>query len=427
MVDIAHRRAMAGTTLSARPWAVCGLPLVVAITLVAPHTVVITAYAVWAVVVWWRHGRSPRTAYGAGVTSFTLATVALLLTALASTTVRPVDAQGVRLMLWFALAALLVGAIRALPSGREASSALGWGATWGSLLAGGAAIIDVGVMGSRRAEVFTGNAIVFGNLALVLGAVAWWLGPRRWAAAAAIMAAVASVLSGSRGGWIALPLIAGLAMLDHRRRGGTLPLGRMVAVGLGVAASVVVMGGGMPVERLHEAFGDVTRYVGARAPEPATGTSIGARFEAWRAAGEAASDHPLLGVGWGNLDESFDAQVADGSRHPRIATFTHAHHHLLGALASAGIVGLLTNVGVLAVPAWWCRRAWRSASPTARSLGALGLAVVGAYVVFGQTEAIFDDGMALSLYAVAVGVVLRHLDDLVRRRTTERGLTASPR
>jgi O-antigen ligase len=407
----------------------CGraLTVVVAITLVAPHPVVLSLYALWAAFVWWRHGRTSHADEGGGITSFTRTTVVLLLGALVSVSVHPVDLQGLRLVAWFGLAALIVGAVRVLPSGREASNALGWGATWGASLAGVTAMIDVGVLGASRAEGFTGNAIVFGNLALVLGAVAWWLGPRRWTTVAVVMAGVASVLSGSRGGWIALPVLAGVALVDHRRRAGTMPLGRVGAAALCAVAAVVVMGGGMPVERLQAALDDVTDYVGAEAPEPATGTSIGARFEAWRAAGDAALDHPLLGVGWGNLDQVFDAQVADGSRHPRIATFTHAHHHLLGALASAGIVGLMTHVAVLALPAWWFRRAWRSNSTTARQLGGLGLAVVGAYVVFGQTEAIFDDGIAVAVYALVVAVVLRHLDDLVRRRTAEQGLTASPR
>ena len=412
MVDIAYCRA---------------LSVLVAATLIAPHSVVIPAYAVWAALVWWRHGRTSRALHAGGITSFTLATVAVLLSALASLSVRTVDIEGLRLAAWFGLAALIAGTVRVLPSGREASNALGWGATWGASLAGVTAMIDIGVLGAPRAEGFTGNAIVFGNLALVLGAVAWWLGPRRWAVPAVAMALVASMLSGSRGGWLAVPVLAGLALADHRRRGGTVPLGRIATAAVGLTAAVVLMGGGMPVERLQAALNDVTDYMGAEAPEPATGTSIGARFEAWRAAGEVIRDHPLLGVGWGNLGEAFDAQVADGSRHPRIATFTHAHHHLLGALASAGIVGLMTHVAVLAVPAWWCRRAWRSDSASARRLGGLGLAVVGAYVVFGQTEAIFDDGIAVALYALVTGVVLRHLDDLVRRRTAEQGLTASPR
>lgn len=391
------------------------LVVVVAASLVAPHTVVVPLMAAWATLVWWRHRIHTPTVAPRG-TAFTLAMVLMVVAALASMTVLPVNVAGLRLLAWFVLGAGMAGAVRRLPSGRLAAVSLGTGAAWGAVFAGAAALIEVGLMGARRADSFSGNAIVFGNMALTLGVVAWWLAPnRRLAMMAVVGALMASVLSGSRGGWLAVPLVLLLAVADHRRRGGVVPWKRLVGVAVPVIAAVVMSGGGMPMERLAAAVDDVTEYVGAEAPAPATGTSIGARFEAWRAAGSAFMDQPLTGVGWGNLGEEFEEQVAAGQRHPRIATFSHAHHHLLGALASGGMVGFAAAVLVLAVPAWWFRRAWRSSSPTARSLGALGTAVVGGYVVFGFSEAIFDDGIAIALYALVVGVTMRRLDELSQR------------
>jgi O-antigen ligase len=388
------------------------LSAMVAVSLVVPRAGVLSLMIAWVALVWWGTRRVPQRNHR-HVTGFVSLTMLVVVSALASMTVLPVGASGVRLVAWFVLAAGLVEAIRRLPSGESTARALGKGAAWGATLAGVVAVVEVGVLGARRADAFTGNAIVFGTMALIMGVVAWWLAPnRRHGAVAVVAAVVASVLSGSRGGWLAIPIMVVMAVVEHRRRHGVLPWPRLAVAALGLVAVVVVSAGDMPVHRLGAGVGDITGYVSAKAPPTATGTSIGARFESWRAAGSAFRERPLLGVGWGNLNEVFHEQVAQGRRHPRIATFSHAHHQLLGALASGGVVGMATVGAMLVMPAWWFRAARRSASSTAQHLGSLGLAVVGAYVVFGQSEAIFDNGVALGLYALVVGVVLRHLDEV---------------
>ena len=394
-------------------WAVVvGTPI--AVSLVVPRPVFVVVLVVAATLLTIRRSREvTRRApyYSAGFA--TLITL-VALTAAASLLANPITGHGVRLLMQMTMVAWVVWALGGLPPSVRRASVVGAAAGIGAVAAGTAALLEVGLLGARRADGAVGNAIVFGDLALVFGAVAWMLLPRRtWAIAAAVGAVTASVLSASRGGWLAIPILVGVALVERRRRGQPLHVARLAVGAVALLALAVTIGGGVPVQRLVATVDDVTRYVGAEPPSAPTGTSVGARFEAWRAALDAFSDRPALGVGWGNLQQTFADQVSDGGRHPRIATFTHAHHQLLGTLASSGIVGATALVALLAIPFRWCWRVWRRPpdTTTASATAASGLMVLGGFAVFGLTEAILDNVVALGVFGLLTGWLLHVLDD----------------
>lgn len=392
--------------------AVVGAPI--AVSLVVPRPVFVIVLVTAAALLTVRRIReNPRQDlhYGSG---FTALFTVMALTGVASLLANPVTGHGVRLVAQMIMVAWVVWALGGLPPAARQASAVGAVAGLGAVAAGVMALVEVGVLGARRADGAVGNAIVFGDLALVFGAVAWMLLPRRtWATVAVVGAVIASVLSAARGGWLAIPLLVAVALAERRRRGQPLHLPRLV-VGAGALVTLVVaIGGGVPMQRLVATVGDVTQYVGAEPPSAPTGTSVGARFEAWRAATEAFADRPALGVGWGNVQHAFAEQVASGERHPRIATFTHAHHQLLGTLASGGVVGAAALVALLAIPFRWCWREWRRRSETTdtSTTAAAGIMVLGSVAVFGLTETILDNVVALGVFGLLTAWLLRVLED----------------
>ena len=130
--------------------------------------------------------------------------------------------------LWPALAALVLVWVRRFPP----APAIWWaGLCTGSLLAGGIALFEHRVLMHDR--VSNGmNAIPFGNLALLLGCLSlaasfWWSlqgrdarGKVWFALAASAGGIMASLLSGTRGGWVAAPLLAFLIWLAWRSMPG---------------------------------------------------------------------------------------------------------------------------------------------------------------------------------------------------------------
>jgi O-antigen ligase len=380
--------------------------------------------------------------------AFVGVTALLAVTAFLPLLLHPVDDHGVKLLAQFCLLPVVAALCWLVPESRSLTASLWAGVTAGAVFAGAAALVQIAALDMSRAVGTEGNAIVFGDLALLMGAlsvalvgpaVAWSsrLGPNaeRHVAlattAAAIGGAVASLLSGSRGGWLAIAPLAALLVWNRlqasRDRGApSAPLtvglrnhtARAAFAAVALLAAVVIAQG-MPLDRLGAGVDDITGYVtgdvadsSATAPaiDPA-GTTIGARFEAWRAAADAAADHPFLGIGWGNLQPYFASQVATEGRHERIAEFTHAHQQVLGALASGGIVAVAAFAALVLVPARHFRRAARSGDPDRRAIGTAGLVVVVAFVVFGLTESILENLVPIVFYAVTVGLLssqLRH-------------------
>lgn len=410
-----------------------------AIALVAPWHAGVAALG-FLVAIATRRWRVP-TAGSPAATAFVGVSVLLVTTAVLPLLLHPLGDQGVKLLAQFSFLPAIAGLCWFVPRSRGLTVSLWTGVTVGAVLAGVTALTQVVVFDMPRAIGTEGNAIVFGDLALLMGALSvalvgpatnWWSAGRARrvglaTTAAAIGGAVASLLSGSRGGWLAIAPAA-IILLWYRPRstGGpgssrwpSIALRRDHVVRAAVAATVLIavtaVAGGMPFDRLDAGVDDITGYVAGEAATPGVrpvdpaGTTIGARFEAWRAAADAVADHPILGIGWGNLQSHFERQVVTEGRHHRIAEFTHAHQQVLGAWASSGIVGAAAFVAVVVVPARHFRRAARSTDHEQRAIGAAGLVVVASFVVFGLTEAIFENLVPVVFYAVTVGLLSAQL------------------
>jgi O-antigen ligase len=144
----------------------------------------------------------------------------------------------------------------------------------------------------------------------------------------------ASVLSQSRGGWLALLLSLPLALawLFLRRRE------TFRAVGLGVAAIVivlVVLNGGVLMERVERMEHEIQTYD----QHGEAGNSVGQRLEHWRFAWDIARERPLLGWGFAGYMAEKAARVAAGRYHPSIVEYKFVHNELLDQWVKLGIMG----------------------------------------------------------------------------------------
>lgn len=294
----------------------------------------------------------------------------------------------------------------ALPAMRTAMRwplALAWGCWVGAAGAGAVALWESVVLHLPRAEGHT-NAIHFGNLALLLGvwSLLWAQHPARaahrpWGWVAAALGLAASILSGSRGGWLALPIflllvawpVAGADSppASPRRRAA-------VALALGAGAAALLA---LPVvnERVVLAVTELADWL-------ATGeanTSVGARLAHWQFAWQLATERPLLGWGQAGYDAQRLHAVALGQVPASLAQLNHAHNEWLDMAAKRGVVGLLALLAFYAVPGWlYARRLKPSASPTTRTLALCGLATVLGYGVFGLTQVMFAHNSGNMMY-----------------------------
>jgi O-antigen ligase len=266
------------------------------------------------------------------------------------------------------------------------------------------------------------NAITFGDLSLCL---AWlslcglldrnaavdearrWRRARLWIAAAGVLSGVvASLLTGSRGGWLALPLLILLPLCVR----GLLP--RWLALALPLLACVLA-GAAWSIpqtgvrDRVAIGLSD-TRLVLAGNPAP---TSLSVRLELWKAGAMLVRERPWTGQDTLSYKRRMHAWVAQGKLSDALFAPPeppHMHNDVLQMLVTRGVTGLLVWCGILIAPACFFAGQLRAAAPGAsrRTAALAGLAFVLAYAGFGLTEVIFWSMKASLFYALMVFLLM---------------------
>ena len=228
----------------------------------------------------------------------------------------------------------------------------------------------------------------------------------RSARRAAPHAAAAALVTGylfhtrTRGAWVAAALEVVVVGLLARRLAGGRPGREKVLLGLGAGALGLFIAALTP-EGLRWPGAEVGRLLAetgrGAAPdakagdgEPPKVRSVGIRLTVWRAVGRMVRDHPLAGVGLGNLRVHYPAYSPEVMVEPvlmRPLLVDQAHNEYLQAAAELGLVGL----GLLGwLGALGAGRAWRAAEEArsdpvaaapavAAAVGLLGLAVSAAF------------------------------------------------
>jgi len=339
---------------------------------------------------------------------------------------KPLTGHGVQLLLWFCLLPAIGVAFWAGGRRAHTTAAVWFGTTIGACTAGSVAVVQIVLLDQPRAEGLVANSITFGNLALLMGALSIALHrlvrlPGRaafWASSiAGVSGLMAGMLSGSRGGWLAVPLMVGLLLWQAHDELTPTRLARAALVMVATVSICNALSDGMLTSRASASVTNVSGYAHSKEDPPtdetpvtAAGSSEGARLEAWRSSGTAFRERPISGIGWGNLGTRFDRDAELGHRHERIATFEHAHNQLIGAAASGGAIGVASLLALFVVPLRRFARAARSRDQRLQALGVSGIIVIGSFAVFGLTEAILENLVPVTFLAVVTAALCAELD-----------------
>ncbi|MDR0227376.1 MAG: O-antigen ligase family protein [Burkholderiaceae bacterium] len=304
-----------------------------------------------------------------------------------------------------------------------------WGIPIGSAGAGGMALWQVCVQGMERATGYT-NAIQWGNMALLLACfsciyAAFYWRDRSWlwrllVLAAAALGALASLLSGSRGGWLALvPVLPMLMVLVRMHRPAY--FGRLLAgcAFLLVALAVVVAFIPRISERVDEVYRDVNTYLTAGN----SNTSLGTRLEQYRLAGQMISEKPWLGWGMRGYVDEMHRRVDAGAYGPSIREYNFIHNDFLDIWVKLGIPGVLLQAALfisLLLLFWPSRQrmalwapgstAWREAM----LLRVMGSLMPAMYLAFGMSQQFFVHNSGIVFFVFLVVGLWSALNGLER-------------
>lgn len=292
----------------------------------------------------------------------------------------------------------------------QSAPSLGWlwcGLALGGVGLGGWALIQAYGLGDRRVD---GHAplhpILFGNLGLLTGlfclAGLGWARRRLrhalWSTcllAGAAGGLVTSLLSGTRGGWVVLPLLLALLFFTCRRH-----LARRTRLGVLVAVLVAgVLAGSFPQTgvqaRLALGFEHVSRYL-----EGERTVRTGARIEIWRTAGLLIAERPWWGWGDEGYRQGLERLVEQGRADPEITRYWHAHNDLLDAWVRRGGLAALALLMVYLVPVLVFWRGLGSRSSSRRALATCGILLAAGYFGFGLSYSFMVYPVGPALYTL---------------------------
>jgi O-antigen ligase len=250
------------------------------------------------------------------------------------------------------------------------------------------------------------NPITFGDLALLLCLLALAAAiDLRQASRQALLAGVgalaglaASVLTGTRGGWLAL-LPAALLLLRHARALDSRRVrGLLAAVIALLAGSWFVPALGVQA-RFVQGVDDVRSFYEGGS----VWTNVGTRLELWKGAAMLIAEHPLFGMDFAACRARLADYARQGSLDPMVLTLPHLHNDALQELATGGVVGFVIWVAILAAPGLFFLRKLGAGMHAPQFAPALaGALLVFSYASFGLTEVIFWSVAGSLFYALMV-------------------------
>jgi O-antigen ligase len=254
------------------------------------------------------------------------------------------------------------------------------------------------------------NSITFGDLALVLAllALAGAIDMRDrardalLAGMAALAGLAASILTGTRGGWAALVLMA-LVLGRHVVRIDSRRVRALLAGGVALLAAAWFAPALGVQQRFAEGVSDARIwYEGGN-----VWTNVGTRLELWKGAAMLIREHPLFGMDFDACRARLAEYAQAGRLDPLVLQLPHLHNDGLQALATGGAVGFVLWAATLGAPLAFFLRALEGGARAPQFAVALGGAlVVLGYIGFGLTEVIFWSMKGSLFYALMVFLLM---------------------
>lgn len=276
------------------------------------------------------------------------------------------------------------------------------------------------VQGLARATGYT-NAIQWGNLALLLAcltavplAVYWRTHrqPWRWLMGVAIaLGLAASLLSQSRGGWVALVGVLALwLLLAWRIRPRLFP--RLLAGAVLVLLVLTLVVGFTPRfrDRMDLATTEISGYLEAGKEN----TSIGLRLAQYGLVAQLIPQKPWLGWGAHGFVAEMQRRVDAGEYGPEMMRYPQIHNDFLDVWVKVGIFGVLLQAALFAwvLAMFWPTRArlgrYDEDSPRwhdALALRVMGCVVPVAYLFFGMSQPFFNHNSGIMCFVFYVAVL----------------------
>ena len=209
-----------------------------------------------------------------------------------------------------------------------------------------------------------------------------------------------SILSGSRGGWLAIPFFITLFVI-YFPSNKKFKIFSVISLILGII--IIYYSNNYVKSRVDLAYKNTASYFSTDKLTAAK-TSAGTRLELWKTGWLVVAEHPLFGIGSGQFKDALKDKI-DRGEIKKIELYSHVHNEPLQILVSTGIVGFLAYLILYAGSGYFFYNALISSKNNeVRFTGFLGMVTVGAYFIFGFTNYSFGHHVMVLFLAVMIAI-----------------------
>lgn len=273
----------------------------------------------------------------------------------------------------------------------------------------GVALIERFYLGYPRAE-GDENPIMFGGISMLIALIClnyafyfYMLKKIRlslFSSAAFLSGLFASLLSGSKGSWVVLPITTTFLIWSYREVLNKKICKNFLLSGVLILASISFIPALGVSERISTLVFDIENYLDGSKVE----SSVSHRVELWKASILMFQEDPLYGVGRSKQQTFKDQLVDEGISHESVLRFTHAHNEYLNELGLHGIFGLILLLIVYLGPLGLFLSKIREYSDNwnIKVFAIAGTLVPLSYMGFALTQAMFVHNSGVMMYAFTI-------------------------
>lgn len=272
----------------------------------------------------------------------------------------------------------------------------------------------------ERAQGFTG-VIQFGDLSLMMGifSLTGWLYKKpecgscqRWIYLLAGLAGLyASFLSGSRGGWIAIPFIALVVGVSYSNKLNTKRVVLSIAA-LSAISVVLIINSNSIHDRVNRAAWELNEYKNGN-PD----TSIGNRLALWLEASTIIKEHLSIGLPTKDFKNKREVIADNNPKLKNAMSLPNTHNSFLEILVTYGVIGLLPFLILITYTLSGFLKYLRSENIELRLSALCGANLVIGYIIFSQSQVMFQRNNTLIFFLISLAYLWGQLYPLKKTTT----------
>lgn len=219
---------------------------------------------------------------------------------------------------------------------------------------------------------------------------------------------LASILSQSRGGWVAIPFMTIILLWASSVHISKIKM----FLGVSAIVALIFVAYNVPQTglklRTDITISNIQTYMDADKKPSAGGTSITSRFEMWHASWDIFLENPFIGVGWGNYQKKAEELVVKGERNQSAASWNHPHNQFVSAMVSGGVFALIAMIFLFFIPARIFYKACKSSerSSDARRVALAGLLLMVGFAIFNFSESFLERSRTISFFIFYLSVLM---------------------